>query len=231
MITVIWYRRFLKTFSYGSVLRQSKTILPGFFPWKIQKHENAVKSYKWLLPIGFLTEFCYKQVLRNRDKDNFVIRKIKWSYCGIRLHVAKRNETRRKSTSLRNKRTVLKFLSQKVSGPQQPLLNQSSSTLLTRPLWFSPSDSAPSASTPPTPPPPHLPLRLNPSYSPPPTPRLRPLRINPSDSVPSHFRPPTPTPLLLPLHLGPPPSILPLRLRPFACTPPTPHIIFRIFWW
>ncbi len=101
-----------------------------------------------------------------------------------------------------------------MSGPQQPLLNQSSSTLLTRrplilplrlrPLCFYPSDSD-----------------SGPSTS---TPQTQPLSFSPSD-------PPTPPPPHLPLRPSPL-SFFPLQLRPlcfypsgpFACTPPTQHI-------
>ncbi len=66
------------------------------------------------------------------------------------------------------------------------------------PLWLSPSDSDPSASTPPTRPPFILPLRLRPLASPPPPP-------------PPQSRPPLPPPSHLPSDSAP--SLLPLHHR------------------
>ncbi len=115
----------------------------------------------------------------------------------------KRNEMTQKVTSLRNKRTMLKYfvLNSKVLNYTSPRLPHQ-----LRPLWFSPSHS-PFASTPSSRPSFILPLPLHPLASTPPTP---PPPHLPSDSALSDYL--TPPPLLLLLQLGPP-FILPLPLH------------------
>ncbi len=111
------------------------------------------------LRVGFLTEFCYKRVIGNRDETNFVIPRNKVVnsrnsvFRGMAYFVL-RNETKlhEKVTSLQNKRTMLNV-------PTPPPLN-----FRLRPFCFYPSDSASFHSPPPTPPPCFYPLTPPPPH-------------------------------------------------------------------